>query len=141
MTILLATLLMVGGVCVAGAADYPNKTIRLIAPNEPGGPSDILARTLAQKLTVSLGQTVVVENRPGAGGNIGTEVAAKAKPDGYTLVTGNNATFGANITLYKNLPFDPLKGFAPIVLIGFQPNILVPCNIISFVFKESMIFW
>lgn len=125
MTILLAAVLMVGGVCVAGAADYPNKTIRLIAPNEPGGPSDILARTLAQKLTVSLGQTVIVENRPGAGGNIGTEVAAKAKPDGYTLVTGNNATFGANITLYKNLPFDPLKGFSPIVLIGFQPNILV----------------
>ena len=125
MTILLAGLLIVGGLGYAGAADYPVKSIRLIAPNEPGGPTDILARTLAQKLTASLGQTVVVENRPGAGGNIGTEVAANAKPDGYTLVTGNNATFGANITLYKNLPFDPVKGFAPIVLIGFQPNILV----------------
>ena len=73
---------------------------------------------------MSLGQTVIVENRAGAGGNIGTAVAATARPDGYTLVTGNNATFGANITLYKNLPFDPVKGFAPIVLIGFQPNIL-----------------
>jgi len=108
----------------ATAADYPTRPIRLIAPNEPGGPTDILARTLAQKLTVSLGQTVIVENRAGAGGNIGTAVAATARPDGYTLVTGNNATFGANVTLYRNLPFDPVRGFAPIVLIGFQPNIL-----------------
>ena len=122
-TLLIGLLLTVGG-SFAEAADYPTKSIRLIAPNEPGGPTDILARTLAQKLTVSLGQSVIVENRAGAGGNIGTAVAATARPDGYTLVTGNNATFGANITLYKNLPFDPVKGFAPIVLIGFQPNIL-----------------
>jgi len=122
-TLLIGLLLTVGG-GAANAADYPTRPIRLIAPNEPGGPTDILARTLAQKLTVSLGQPVIVENRAGAGGNIGTQVAASARPDGYTLVTGNNATFGANITLYKNLPFDPVKGFAPIVLIGFQPNIL-----------------
>ena len=122
-TLLIGLLLTVGG-GFADAADYPTRPIRLIAPNEPGGPTDILARTLAQKLTVSLGQPVIVENRAGAGGNIGTQVAASARPDGYTLVTGNNATFGANITLYKNLPFDPVKGFAPIVLIGFQPNIL-----------------
>jgi tripartite-type tricarboxylate transporter receptor subunit TctC len=117
-------LLVAVGVGVASAADYPGKPLRLIAPNEPGGPSDIIARTLAQKLSVSLGQSVIVENRAGAGGNIGTEVAANARPDGYTLVTGNNATFGANITLYKNLPFDPVKSFSPVVLIGFQPNIL-----------------
>ena len=122
-TLLIGLLLTVGG-GAANAADYPTRPIRLIAPNEPGGPTDILARTLAQKLTVSLGQSVIVENRAGAGGNIGTAVAAAARPDGYTLVTGNNATFGANVTLYKNLPFDPVKGFAPIVLIGFQPNIL-----------------
>ena len=122
-TLLIGLLLTVGG-GFANAADYPTRPIRLIAPNEPGGPTDILARTLAQKLTVSLGQPVIVENRAGAGGNIGTQVAASARPDGYTLVTGNNATFGANITLYKDLPFDPVKGFAPIVLIGFQPNIL-----------------
>ena len=122
-TLLIGLLLTVGG-GGANAADYPTRPIRLIAPNEPGGPTDILARTLAQKLTVSLGQPVIVENRAGAGGNIGTQVAASARPDGYTLVTGNNATFGANITLYKNLPFDPVRGFAPIVLIGFQPNIL-----------------
>ncbi len=124
LTTLLIGLLLTVGAGFANAADYPTKPIRLIAPNEPGGPTDILARTLAQKLAVSLGQPVIVENRAGAGGNIGTAVAAAARPDGYTLVTGNNATFGANITLYKNLPFDPVKGFAPIVLIGFQPNIL-----------------
>jgi len=122
-TLLIGLMLALGG-GLANASDYPTKPIRLIAPNEPGGPTDILARTLAQKLAVSLGQSVIVENRAGAGGNIGTQVAAGARPDGYTLVTGNNATFGANITLYKNLPFDPVKGFAPIVLIGFQPNIL-----------------
>ena len=110
---------------VAAAADYPTKPLRLIAPNAPGGPTDILARTLAQKLTTSLGQPVVVENRAGAGGNIATEVAANAPADGYTLVTGNNATFGANLSLYKNLGFDPVKSFSPVVLIGFQPNILV----------------
>lgn len=121
---LVACLMLTMGGGFASASDYPNKPIRLIAPNEPGGPTDILARTLAQKLSVNLGQSVIVENRAGAGGNIGTQVAAGARPDGYTLVTGNNATFGANITLYKNLPFDPVKGFAPIVLIGFQPNIL-----------------
>jgi len=124
LTMLTIGLLLTVGGSFADAANYPTRPIRLIAPNEPGGPTDILARTLAQKLTVSLGQTVIVENRAGAGGNIGTAVAATARPDGYTLVTGNNATFGANITLYKNLPFDPVKGFAPIVLIGFQPNIL-----------------
>ncbi len=122
-TLLIGIMLALGG-GFANCAEYPTKPIRLIAPNEPGGPTDILARTLAQKLTVSLGQPVMVENRAGAGGNIGTQVAANARPDGYTLVTGNNATFGANITLYKNLPFDPVKGFAPIVLIGYQPNIL-----------------
>lgn len=124
LTALLTALMVAMGGGFASAADYPTKPIRLIAPNEPGGPTDILARTLAQKLSVSLGQSVIVENRAGAGGNIGTQVAAGARPDGYTLVTGNNATFGANITLYKNLPFDPIKGFAPIVLISFQPNIL-----------------
>jgi len=109
----------------APAQDYPAKTIRFIAPNLPGGPTDILARLIGQKLAESMGQPVVIENRAGAGGNIGTEVAAKAPPDGYTLVTGNNATFGANVSLYKQLGFDPLRDFAPIVLVATQPNILV----------------
>lgn len=116
------------GCCAAAPAqaqDYPAKPIRFIAPNLPGGPTDILARLIGQKLAESMGQPVVIENRSGAGGNIGTEAAAKSPPDGYTLVTGNNATFGANVSLYKHLGFDPLKDFAPIVLVATQPNILV----------------
>ena len=118
-------LALAGCASFAGAQDYPAKPIRFIAPNLPGGPTDILARLIGQKLAESMGQPVVVENRAGAGGNIGTEAAAKSPPDGYTLVTGNNATFGANVSLYKQLGFDPLKDFAPIVLVATQPNILV----------------
>ena len=110
---------------LAAAQDYPVKAIRFIAPNLPGGPTDILARVIGQKLSESLGQSVVIDNRAGAGGNIGTEQAAKSPPDGYTLVTGNNATFAANVSLYKKLPFDPVKDFIPVVLVATQPNILV----------------
>ena len=109
----------------APAQEYPVKAIRFIAPNLPGGPTDILARLIGQKLAESFGQPVVIENRAGAGGNIGTEAAAKSPPDCYTLVTGNNATFGANVSLYKHLGFDPIKDFAPLVLVATQPNILV----------------
>jgi tripartite-type tricarboxylate transporter receptor subunit TctC len=107
------------------AQNYPVKPIRFIAPNLPGGPTDILARLIGQKLAESFGQPVVIENRSGAGGNIGTEAAAKSPPDGYTLVTGNNATFGANVSLYKRLGFDPVRDFAPVVLVASQPNVLV----------------
>ncbi|MDO8596539.1 MAG: tripartite tricarboxylate transporter substrate binding protein [Sulfuricaulis sp.] len=117
--------LFAGFCAVTQAQDYPVKPIRFIAPNLPGGPTDILARLIGQKLAESMGQPVVIENRAGAGGNIGTEAAAKSPPDGYTLVTGNNATFGANVSLYKKLAFDPIKDFAPVVLVASQPNILV----------------
>ena len=117
---------VLAGVCAGAAAqEYPVKAIRFIAPNLPGGPTDILARLIGQKLAESFGQPVVIENRAGAGGNIGTEAAAKSPPDGYTLVTGNNATFGANVSLYKHLAFDPIKDFAPVALVATQPNILV----------------
>ena len=117
---------VLAGVCAAAPAqEYPVKAIRFIAPNLPGGPTDILARLIGQKLAESFGQPVVIENRAGAGGNIGTEAAAKSPPDGYTLVTGNNATFGANVSLYKHLAFDPVRDFAPLVLVATQPNILV----------------
>lgn len=119
------TMLLTGSCFAAWAQEYPVKAIRFIAPNLPGGPTDILARLIGQKLADGFGQPVVIENRAGAGGNIGTEAAAKSPPDGYTLVTGNNATFGANVSLYKHLAFDPIKDFAPIVLVGTQPNILV----------------
>ena len=119
-------IVVVSGPCESALAqDYPVKAIRFIAPNLPGGPTDILARIIAQKLSDSLGQPVVVENRAGAAGNIGTEVAAKSPPDGYTLLSGNIATFGANASLYKRLGFDPVKDFAPVVLVATQPNILV----------------
>jgi tripartite-type tricarboxylate transporter receptor subunit TctC len=117
---------VLAGVCAAASAqEYPVKAIRFIAPNLPGGPTDILARLIGQKLAESFGQPVVVENRAGASGNIGTELAARSPADGYTLVTGNNATFGANISMYRKLPFDPIKDFAPVVLVATQPNILV----------------
>src|SRR5687767_3567041 len=121
-TIVLCLLVISGA---AFAQDYPTKPLRFIAPNLPGGPTDILARLLGQKLSEGLKQPVIVENRAGAGGNIGTEIAAKAPPDGYTLVTGNNATFGANVSLYKHMGFDPIRDFAPVVLVATQPNILV----------------
>jgi len=107
------------------AQQYPVKPIRFIAPNLPGGPTDIQARLIGQKLAESWGQPVIIENRAGASGIIGTEAAAKSPPDGYTLVTGNNATFGANVSLFKKLPYDPVKDFAPIVWVSTQPNILV----------------
>ncbi len=120
-----ASLAVAAALVPALAQEYPTKPIRFIAPNLPGGPTDILARIVGQKLTESMGQPVIVENRAGAAGNIGTEIAAKAPPDGYTLVTGNNATFGANVSLYKRLGFDPIKDFTPVVLVATQPNILV----------------
>ena len=122
---MLGLLAMAGGCAGALAQEWPSKPIRFIAPNLPGGPTDILARMIGQKLAESLGQPVVIENRAGAAGNIGTEAAAKSPPDGYTLVTGNNATFGANVSLYKRLGFDPVRDFTPVVLVATQPNILV----------------
>ena len=107
------------------AQQYPSRPIRYIAPNLPGGPTDILARTLGQKLSESMGQPIIVENRAGGSGIIGTEAAAKSPPDGYTLVSGNNGTFGANASLFRKLPYDPVRDFLPVVLLVAQPNILV----------------
>lgn len=122
---ILELLAMAGAGTCALAQEWPVKPIRFIAPNLPGGPTDILARLIGQKLAETLGQPVVIENRAGAAGNIGTEAAAKAPPDGYTLVTGNNATFGANVSLYKRLGFDPVRDFTPVIQVATQPNILV----------------
>ena len=116
------------GFSVCGAAiaqTYPTKPIRLIAPFPPGGSTDLLARVIAQKLTEAWGQQVIVENRGGAGGTIGVELAARAAPDGYTIVMGHIGTFGANPTLYPKLPYDPIKDFAPITLLAMVPNGMV----------------
>lgn len=113
------------GVTRGWADAYPDKPIRLLVAFPPGGPSDVLSRIVGQQLNAALGQSVVVDNRPGAGGNVAAEIAAKQPADGYTLLMANNSILAANAFLYKRLGFDPSKDFAPITLIGRQPNILV----------------
>ena len=108
---------------VAAQEKYPIKVVRIVLPFAPGGGADIAARTVAQKLTERLGQQFVVENRPGGGGNLGTEYVAKAVPDGYTLLVVSSS-YGANPSLYK-LSFNPITGFEPITLISQQPFIAV----------------
>ena len=110
---------------LAQAQSYPNQPIRLIVPWPPGGGVDTSARIIAQPLGERLGQSIVIDNRPGAGGNIGTEAAARAKPDGYTLLMGSSSPNAINIHIYPKLPFDPAKDFASIVYVTAVPNILV----------------
>jgi tripartite-type tricarboxylate transporter receptor subunit TctC len=107
------------------AADYPTRPVNLVVAFTPGGPSDVLARIIGKKLDQILGQPFVIENRPGAGGNVAAEQVARAAPDGYTLLNGNNSILATNAALYKNINFDPEADFAPISLIGSQANILV----------------
>ena len=104
---------------------YPTRPIRMIVAYPPGGGTDIVGRVMAQKLTEQLGQNVVVDNRGGATGNIGTEIAARAAPDGYTLLMGNVAPNAINVSLFKKLPYDPVKDFAPVSLVAVTPNMLV----------------
>lgn len=99
-------------------AAWPEKPVRIIVPFAPGGSADILARTVSNKLNAVLGQPVIVENRPGAAGNIGTEVVAKSKPDGYTLLVGLMNTHVVNQALYKNMPFDGVEDFTPIAMLA-----------------------
>jgi tripartite-type tricarboxylate transporter receptor subunit TctC len=111
---------------VVHAADtYPSRPIRMIVAYPPGGGTDQVGRVLADQLTMTLGQNVVVDNRGGATGNIGTELAARAVPDGYTLLMGNVAPNAVNVSLFKKLGFDPVKDFAPVSLVAVTPNILV----------------
>jgi tripartite-type tricarboxylate transporter receptor subunit TctC len=99
--------------------------VRFVVGFTPGGPSDILSRALAEKLAAPLGQPVVVENRPGAGGNVAAELVAKSAPDGNTWLLGNNSILATNAALYSHLGYDPVKDFAPVALVAIQPNILV----------------
>ena len=109
----------------ASAGAFPEKPVRFVIGFTPGGPSDILARAVGQKLAERWGQQVVIENRPGAGGNLAAEAVAKSAPDGYTWLLGNNSILATNQSLYKKLPYDPVKDFAPVALVAVQPNILV----------------
>jgi tripartite-type tricarboxylate transporter receptor subunit TctC len=107
------------------AENYPAKPIRFIVPYPPGGPLDTVARMLADKMKDGLGQAVVVENKPGAGGNIGADAVAKSAPDGYTIVMGAVATHAINPTLFPKMPYDPVKDFAPVSLVASVPNVLI----------------
>ncbi len=110
---------------VAAAQTYPNSPIHLVVGFPPGGINDIAARIIGPKITASLGQTVVVENRAGAGGTIGADSVARAKPDGYTLLLGSVSNLAMAPSLYKSLPYDPTKDFSPVALVAASPNILV----------------
>ena len=112
----------------AKAADYPTRPIVLVVAFTPGGPSDVLARIVGKEMGEALGQPVIIENRPGAGGNIAADAVAHAAPDGYTLLMGNNSILATNEALYKKITYNPQKDFAPIALIGTQANILVVNN-------------
>jgi tripartite-type tricarboxylate transporter receptor subunit TctC len=109
----------------AATADYPSRPVTLVVAFTPGGPSDVLARIVGKKMEQLLGQPFVIENRPGAGGNIAAEGVAHAAPDGYTLLMGNNSILATNEALYKHINYSPGKDFVPITLIGTQANILV----------------
>jgi len=109
----------------ASAQSWPERPIRYVVPYPPGGPLDLVARALAEKLDDALGQRVIVENKPGAGGNIGADLVAKAQPDGYTIVMGAVATHAINPYLYAKMPYDANADFAPITRIASVPNVLV----------------
>jgi tripartite-type tricarboxylate transporter receptor subunit TctC len=125
-----ATALACCAACVASAqtpdpARYPVRAIRIVVPLAPGGPADLLARTVGQKLTEAWGQQAVIDNRGGANGLVGTEIVAKSAPDGYTLVMGTTGTHGINASLYSKLPYDTINDFAPIARIGISNYVLV----------------
>jgi tripartite-type tricarboxylate transporter receptor subunit TctC len=125
-----------GGSHAAAPDKYPVKPIRLVVPFTPGGSTDILARFIGKELAETFGQQVIIDNRPGAGGTIGMELAARAAPDGYTLTMGHIGTLAINPSLYPKLPYDPLKDFQPITLIAMIPNMLsvnpkVPANTVQ----------
>ena len=119
------------GVCLAAAwpadaqADFPERPVTLIVPFPAGGSTDLVARVVAEKMSANLGQQIVVDNRGGAGGNVGSAAAAKAEADGYTILMGTVATHALNPALYKKMPYDPVKDFAPVSLLVVVPNVLV----------------
>ncbi|HXS53144.1 MAG TPA: tripartite tricarboxylate transporter substrate binding protein [Usitatibacter sp.] len=121
----LAAALLLALAPLAQAEPYPSKPIHFIVPYPPGGPLDTVARLLARKVSEGVNQPVIVENKPGAGGNIGAEYVAKSAPDGYTILMGAVATHAINPTLYSHIPYDPVKDFAPVTELAWTPNVLV----------------
>ncbi len=121
----LASAALGAGLPVAAQSAWPTKPVRLVVPFAPGGTTDILARAMAVELSKAFGQPFVVDNRAGAGGNIGADIVAKAAPDGYTLLMGTVGTHAINKWLYDKMPFDPVKDFVPVSLVAGVPNVMV----------------
>lgn len=116
---------LISGTALSQPAAYPSRPVRLIVPFTPGGTTDIFARLVGEKLSQSLGQQFIIDNRGGAGGNIGTDAVAKADPDGYTLVMGTVGTHAINPSLYAKMPYDALNDFAPVAYVAGVPNLMV----------------
>jgi tripartite-type tricarboxylate transporter receptor subunit TctC len=124
----LVTFTTSGALAQTAAQDYPNKPIRIVVTFTPGGAPDIIARLLGERFTATWGQPVVIDNKPGSGGNIGSDFVAKAAPDGYTLVVGTVGTHSINGALYARMPYDMVRDFSPVSLVATTPNILVVNN-------------
>jgi len=110
---------------IASAQTFPNRPIRIVVGFAPAGPADVMARLIGQRLTSILGQSIVIDNRPGAGGTIGARAVAESEPDGYTLLLGNTSTLVISPLIYKNVNYDPVKGFAPVAALGTTSNLLI----------------
>src|SRR6185369_2714696 len=120
--------LVVAASVAARAADYPSQTIKIVVPFPPGGGVDVVARVIAPRLSESLSQSVIVENRGGAGGSLGATMVAQSPKDGYTLLLGTGSTHGTNPNVYTKLPYDPVRDFTPVALITEAPLVLVTNN-------------
>ena len=121
---IVGVMLWAAATTVMAQSGWPGRPVRIVVPFAPGGTTDILARAVAPELSRAFGQAFVVDNRPGAGGNLGADLVAKSAPDGYTLLMGTVGTHGINKSLYNKLPFDPQKDFAPITLVAGVPNVM-----------------
>jgi tripartite-type tricarboxylate transporter receptor subunit TctC len=124
----IAACVLAAGIALPDAATaqdkYPSKTVKIIVPYPPGGTSDILARSIGQKFTEATGQPVIVENKPGATGNVGADFVAKSPPDGYTLLLADIGSLAISPSVFASLPFDPVKDFAPVIMVAYSPHIL-----------------
>ncbi len=137
----LASALALYGAVAACAATYPSQTIRIIVPYSAGGTTDLIARLVGQQMGTLLGQPVVIENKAGAGGNIGTEQVSLAAPDGYTLLLGTAGNMTINPAIYKDLSFDPIKSFTPVSLIATLPNLMVVNNKVPAKTVKEFVAW
>lgn len=136
---LIAALAVLGATDARARDDYPNRTITWVVPFTPGGITDTNARLVADELSKVLGQSVLVDNRGGAGGTIGTEQVARAAPDGYTMIYATQGTMAANVSLRKSLPYDPLRSFVPVHVVAETPNILTASPAAPFDTLEELI--